>query len=210
MGRKLHTKYSTTLIFFSFFTISSGQNNSLDVETDPVKKSMIYIIFSVGVLILAGAIFVLYFWWHLGDNRGYAPDQPFSFSHKIHAGDNGVPCMYCHFGAYQSKHATVPPLNVCMNCHKVVKTDSPKIQQLKEKYENGETIEWIKIHDMPDFVVFNHKRHILKGVECKECHGPVETMDTVRQIQKLEMGFCISCHRQEKYKAPTDCYTCHN
>ena len=162
----------------------------------------------VGVVLLSGVAVALNSWWHLGDNRGYSPEQPIPFSHKLHAGDNKIPCMYCHSNADKSRHATVPSMNVCMNCHKVVKTDSPLIQKLTELYKNNQTFEWTKVHDLPDFVFFNHKRHILKGIACQECHGPVQTMDRIEQGLKLEMGFCISCHR--KNKVSTNCDTCHH
>ena len=159
-----------------------------------------------GFLAIAGG--VAHFWWHLGDNRGFSPDQPIPFSHKLHAGDNKIPCQYCHYNADKSRYATVPSTNICMNCHKVVRTDSPLIQQVKEKYDKGEPLEWIKVHDMPDFVYFNHKRHIAKNIECQKCHGPVETMVQVEQVQKMEMGFCVECHRKEK--ASITCDTCHH
>lgn len=167
------------------------------------------------------------------DNRGYAPDQPIPFSHKKHAGQFNIPCMYCHSGIEKSKHATVPSVNVCMNCHSVVKPDSPHIQKLKAYYnEKKEPIEWVKVHNLPDFVNFNHKRHIAKGVSCETCHGDVKKMDIVRQDKSLLMGWCMDCHRGKTAPphltakataegnpatgvpphgvAPTSCYTCHH
>jgi hypothetical protein len=149
---------------------------------------------AVLVLIPVGA--VLYGLATAGDNRGYAPDQPIPFSHRIHAADNGIPCMYCHSNVEKSKHATVPAMNVCMNCHSVVKPDSPYIQRLKMLYgEKKEQFQWIKVHNLPDFVNFSHKRHVLKGVACETCHGDVKHMDVVRQEHTLDMGFCLDCHR---------------
>jgi hypothetical protein len=130
-------------------------------------------------------------------NQGYMPEQPIPFSHKIHAGDNKIACLYCHSGAERSKHATVPAVNVCMNCHSVVKTDSPHIQKLRKHFEEGKPIEWVRIHEVPDFVYFPHKRHVTKGVSCETCHGDVKTMDKVYQAQPLTMGWCIQCHRGE-------------
>ena len=143
----------------------------------------------------------------IGDNTGYAPKQPIPFSHKLHAGDNQIPCQYCHVGVDKSKHAVVPPMNVCMNCHQVVKLDSPYIQKLREMYENGEAIEWIKVHDLPDHVRFTHERHIAAGLDCTQCHGDVGNMERVEQVETLQMGFCIDCHR--KKDAPTHCESCH-
>lgn len=147
----------------------------------------------------------------LGDNVGYSPVQPIPFSHKGHAGEFNIPCLYCHASATKSKHATVPAMNVCMNCHSVVAGESPHIQRLKEMVAKGEEIEWIRIHDLPDFVYFNHKRHIAAGISCETCHGPVQDMKRVKQVAPLTMGWCVECHRANKEKgAKVDCNVCHN
>lgn len=159
---------------------------------------------------------------------GYAPKQPIPFSHKLHAGENKIPCLYCHVGADKSKHASVPSMNVCMNCHNQVKTDSPLIQQVAAAYNEGRAIEWVRIHELPDFVHFPHNRHISAGVSCQTCHGNVQAMDVVAQENTLSMGWCMDCHRGKttprgvlasKYPnhpdprglpvAPTECSTCH-
>lgn len=128
-------------------------------------------------------------------NQGYAPEQPIPFSHKIHAGTHKIACTYCHTGADKSRHATVPAMNVCMNCHTVVKTESPHIQKLHQYYEEGRPIEWVRIHNLPDFAYFSHKRHVAKGVSCETCHGDVKGMDRVSQEAPLTMGWCLDCHR---------------
>lgn len=161
-----------------------------------------------GIIFLSGAAMVLTFWRNVGINLGYAPTQPIPFSHKRHAGDNNIPCMYCHSNADKSRHATVPSMNVCMNCHQVVKTDSPLIKQVTQHYKENKPIEWVKVHDVPDFVFFDHKRHVKKGIACQTCHGPVETMAVIEQVETLNMGFCVNCHRANG--APQDCYTCHH
>lgn len=138
---------------------------------------------------------------------GYAPEQPIPFNHKKHAGDNHIPCLYCHAQADNSRHATVPSMNICMNCHSVVRTDSPLIQKLTETYKSGEAFEWVKVHDLPDFVYFSHKRHLAKEIDCAECHGDVASMTRIKQVKPLNMGFCVDCHR--KKEAPQDCYVCH-
>jgi len=169
-----------------------------------------------GLIALVVVGLVLNFWWNLGNNTGYSPEQPIPFSHKIHAGDNKIPCLYCHAEATLSRHATVPSLNVCMNCHGVVKTDSPFIQELTKKYKEGKPIEWVRVHDLPDHVYFSHKRHLAKNIKCEACHGDVAQMDRIFQKETLLMGFCVNCHRTNKgptgedQKGPTDCYTCHN
>ncbi len=142
------------------------------------------------------------------DHVGYKPDQPIPFSHKLHAGKRQIPCQYCHSSARRSITSGIPPLNTCMGCHRFVKTDSPHIKKITEKYEKNEPMEWVKVHDLPDFVRFSHQIHV-KGakLQCQECHGPVEEMDTVEQIAPLQMGWCLDCHR--KKDANIDCLTCH-
>jgi hypothetical protein len=142
------------------------------------------------------------------DNVGYHPDQPIKgFSHKVHAEQKKIPCEYCHSSARRSAVAGIPPMNTCMGCHKIVRTDAPDIKLLTEKYEKNEPIEWTKVHDLPDFVRFTHKRHVQSGLDCAECHGDVKTMDTVQQVAPLQMGWCVDCHKQKG--APTACFTCH-
>ncbi len=161
-------------------------------------------------------------------NQGYAPEQPIPFSHKRHAGINKIACAYCHSGVERSRHATIPSTAVCMNCHTVVKVDSPHIQKLHQIYREGKTFEWVRVHELPDYVYFPHKRHIAKGVACETCHGDVKQMDRIVQHAPLTMGWCLDCHRgvttpkQVLAKiypgmknphgavAATNCTTCHN
>jgi len=187
------------------------------------RKIAIAVIAVVGVLVLAGVAE----FFPSASNEGYAPEQPIPFSHRLHAGDNKIPCAYCHIGVEKSRHATIPPLNVCMNCHRAVKTDSPWIQQITAAYNEGRPIEWIRVHELPDFVYFPHKRHVQKGVACETCHGDVKGMDRIVQHAPLTMGWCIECHRGQTTPrnvltkvypgiknphgpvAPTNCSTCH-
>ncbi len=140
----------------------------------------------------------------VGSNQGYEPDQPIAYSHKVHAGDNKIPCLYCHFGAEQGRHAGIPPANVCMNCHSKIKKDSPEIVKLREAIDKNQPIDWIKVHRLPDFAYFNHSQHVTANVPCQECHGPVETMTRMRQDQPLTMGWCISCHRERGIMPPEE------
>lgn len=144
-----------------------------------------------------------------GYNIGYEPDQPIPFSHQQHAGDLKIDCKYCHTSTEVSRHASVPSGNICMNCHMVVKMDSPWIQQVSEKYNSGESIHWEKVHLLPDHVKFNHAAHVRAGKDCTECHGNVEQMEVVEQYNSLSMGWCVSCHRKPENNAPTNCGTCH-
>jgi len=132
----------------------------------------------------------------VGVHQGYAPEQPIAFSHKLHAGDNQIACLYCHFAATKSRHAGIPPANVCMNCHGILRKETAELAKLKEAVAQGRPIEWIKVHNLPDFVYFNHSQHVLSSVACRDCHGPVETMARVRQEKPLTMGWCLDCHRQ--------------
>lgn len=145
----------------------------------------------------------------IGYNQGYQPKQPIPYDHSLHAGQYKIDCLYCHANADKSKHASVPSLNICMNCHASVKVDSPHIKKLRDAYDNGGSVEWVKIHMLPDFVHFNHKRHVQKGVACQTCHGPIETMKEVYQHSELSMGWCVNCHRKPENNAPVSCSTCH-
>lgn len=162
-----------------------------------------------GVVVIGAGGWLVSTAWRIGDNRAYAPEQPIPFSHRLHAGELQIPCAYCHVGVEKSKHAVVPAENICMNCHRVVKTDSPWIQKLTDYYNRGESIPWIKVHDIPDHARFTHARHIAKGIACEACHGDVKHMDRIEQVKTLQMGFCIDCHRQAEIHASVNCQSCH-
>lgn len=128
---------------------------------------------------------------------GYAPLQPINFSHKVHAGDNEISCMYCHYGVDKGIHGTIPPVNLCLNCHTHVANQSIEVQKVYEAIEERRSIEWEKVHHFPDHARFNHSVHINSGlVSCTDCHGAVEEMDVVMQVETMGMGFCLECHRQ--------------
>jgi hypothetical protein len=136
----------------------------------------------------------------LGRTQDYAPDQPIKFSHLIHSGENEIDCKYCHFTADYSQSANIPSNNVCLNCHNVVRTGtnsgSFEINKIHKAVATGQPIEWIRIHKLPDHSVFNHAQHVNAGqLDCAECHGEVETMHIVRQVEDLSMGWCLDCHR---------------
>jgi hypothetical protein len=155
-----------------------------------------------------------------GYNKGYMPEQPIPYNHVQHAGDYKIPCLYCHTHADKSKHASVPTLNVCMNCHKSVGVNLPNIKKLTEAYNNGVSIPWVKVHMLPDFVHFPHNLHINKLAggskepeavkqACFQCHGKVDTMVEVYQAEDLSMGWCLDCHRKPESNAPQNCSACH-
>lgn len=140
-------------------------------------------------------------------NAGYAPEQPIPFSHRLHAGNNHIPCLYCHYNAERSSFANVPAMDICMGCHSTVAIDKDNIKKITELYEAGKSVEWTRIHRLPDFVHFDHSRHLAAGFACQRCHGEIEKMTVVRQAESLNMGWCVDCHRHNN--ASDNCNTCH-
>jgi hypothetical protein len=126
---------------------------------------------------------------------GYQPEQPVAFSHKLHAGDMGMDCRYCHNTVERAAHAAVPPQQTCMNCHVNVQAESPRLTLVRDTYESGEAIEWVRVHMLPDYSYFNHSVHLSAGVGCASCHGRIDQMEIVYQAQPLSMGWCLDCHR---------------
>lgn len=144
--------------------------------------------------------------------RGYKPEQPIAFSHITHVQDNKMECQYCHWTVDKSSFAAIPEVETCIGCHNMLvpgRTEEQKkeIAKLKEYWANGEQIPWEKVHVMPDYVRFNHKRHVKAGVGCQECHGQVPAMEVVERVSSMKMGWCIDCHRVQG--SSIDCYTCH-
>ena len=135
---------------------------------------------------------------------GYRPQQPVPFDHSVHVKTLAIPCVYCHTSVERSAHSTVPPTQTCMNCHVIVKRESPKLKLVRESIEKNTAIPWIRIHRLPDFVFFNHSRHINAGIDCASCHGEVERQAVIVQKKPLTMGWCLDCHRSpEKYSIRT-------
>jgi len=136
---------------------------------------------------------------------GYQPEQPVAYSHRLHAGELGIDCRYCHTGVDKGASATLPPTQTCMNCHSTIKTESEKLALVRESYATGMPIEWVRIHDLPDFVYFNHSAHVTRGIGCESCHGRIDEMEVVFQAEGLNMGWCLGCHRDpEAYLRPVD------
>ena len=188
--------------------------------------------------------------WRLtGDHRGYAPAQPIAYSHRLHAGELGIDCMFCHSSAEHGRHAGIPSADVCLKCHKYVTSSydllrqeltradkeqrkpniiisenlkplyaALKLDDPKQPVTNLQAgIAWSRVHNLPDYVAFDHRAHVSAGVSCQACHGPVEAMERVRQIEDLSMGWCVNCHRDatkhgiqgKRVHASIDCSTCH-
>ena len=131
----------------------------------------------------------------LTTRQGIPREQPIPFSHKIHAGDLKMDCRYCHTAVEDSSFAAIPTTETCMKCHSVVKKDSPLIAPLIQSMETGMPIEWIRVHDLPDHVYFDHSIHVAKGISCKTCHGQIDQMETVERRNTLLMQWCLQCHK---------------
>jgi hypothetical protein len=189
--------------------------------------------------------------WRLPDNqRGYSPEQPIAYSHRLHAGELGIHCQFCHTGAETGRYAGVPAADVCLKCHRYVTASfaalqaeaeqasserrkpapvtSPELEKLYRALALGAdrkpdpavtpvSIPWVRVHNLPDYAVFDHRAHVSAGVTCQRCHGPVESMERMRQEESLSMGWCVNCHREvnrtgingRKVNASLDCTACH-
>lgn len=196
-------------------------------EPVPFYRNKVYIALGALLFFVVGGYYVTKGAIGLGRQKGYQPKQPIYYSHKVHAGINQINCLYCHGSAWDSRHAAVPAVNICMNCHKAINeyTKGPKLYDEKGNEINGtheieklykyagfdpknpskwdpskaKPVEWVRIHNLPDHVYFNHSQHIRAGkVQCQSCHGEITAMDEVKQVAELSMGWCINCHRNTK------------
>lgn len=180
------------------------------------NKKLVFFIILCGTLAMGSWGWVTL--WNTNVHTGYQPVQPIKYSHELHAGTMKIDCQYCHSGAYKSKNASIPSLNVCMNCHKVVKTESPEIHKIydalgydpkTQKYDStaAKPIQWIRIHNLPDLAYFNHSQHVkVGGIKCQTCHGPVQTMKEVYQYSPLTMKWCIQCHKRTEVNGKGNAY----
>ncbi len=159
------------------------------------KTPILVLALVTGGAVTAGAA-ITYYGTDKHFSVGYQPTQPIDYSHKLHAGDMGMDCRYCHVNVEKGPAATVPPTQTCMNCHWKVKTDSLKLLPLRESFASGTALPWIRVHKLPDYVYFDHSAHVTAGVGCSSCHGRVDQMPKVTQVQPLSMGWCLDCHRQ--------------
>ena len=151
----------------------------------------------VGGVLLGGGVVtgVTYYFTPKYTRVGYQPVQPVSFSHKIHSGELGIDCRYCHNMVEDSWFSNIPAADTCMKCHSTVLADDPRLAPVRESFETGKPIPWVQIHKTPDYVYFNHAVHVTRGISCVKCHGRVEQMDEVRHDKPLSMAFCLECHR---------------
>jgi len=161
----------------------------------------------IGIIIILNTLVfgVWYFFSPEFTHVGYAPEQPVPFSHQVHAGQLGLDCQYCHNQVTESRYANIPATQTCMNCHNQIQTDSEDLAPVRDSWETGEPIEWIRVHMLPDFAYFNHAAHVNVGVGCESCHGRVDRMEVVFQAESLSMSWCLDCHREpEKHIRPVE------
>ncbi|MCE1165462.1 MAG: cytochrome c family protein [Bacteroidetes bacterium] len=176
------------------------------------------------ILFVVIAVFAVTYYSTYAERNGigYSPEQPVKFSHKLHAGSMQIDCKYCHTGVDKSRNASIPSVDICMNCHTLARKDRPEIQKLTDYYEKNRPLEWKRIHKVPDFVYFNHSAHVNKGIDCANCHGDVKQMEVVGQVNSFTMGACLACHRKPETKisnyeeikgslkkGPEYCVACH-
>ncbi len=159
---------------------------------------------SLLILALLGTSVLLYFFYY---QSRIGPEQPVPFSHRVHVNEKHISCFFCHEGAVNSARAGIPPLETCMLCHSRIIIHHPEIENLRAHYEANTPVEWKKIYDLPDFAFFNHSVHMYRKIDCSRCHGNVNDMDRIEQVQEFKMNFCIDCHRENS--ATTECFTCH-
>jgi len=222
------------LLVYILTSIKNKLKTQLNQPTETLSESIInpgkiFLSESRNIVILGFIVFIVVMKFTfdtlmgIGVTTNYQPEQPIAFSHKIHAGDNGIDCNYCHSSARNSKTSGIPSANVCMNCHANITsgTNTGKIEIQKiydaigynpdtreyiEDYEQ-KPIQWVRIHNLPDLAYFNHSQHVsVGGIECQECHGPVQEMDVVYQHSELTMGWCVNCHRETQMKMEGNAY----
>jgi hypothetical protein len=166
----------------------------------------------ISVLVLVAAAVSLY-GYRLGFHAPAGPEEPIPFSHRVHAGDKRISCLFCHDTAAGQANAGMPPLETCMLCHTRIIVNFPPIRFLRDRYYGRQPVYWKRTawagggNLFPDFVYFNHSVHLNRSIDCGHCHGPVDAMDRIVPIQDLNMGFCVTCHKH--YNATHDCFTCH-
>ena len=225
------------VLIFVLTSVKNSLKESLGQDTESVPETLfaqyrlfisnnINVVFVCTVFVVILLKFTYDAMMGIGVTTNYMPSQPIEFSHKIHAGQNGIDCNYCHTSARKSKHSGIPSADLCMNCHTYINegtlTGKAEIQKIYdaigfdsdsrtyiEGYEQ-KPIEWVRIHNLPDHAYFNHSQHVVTGgLECQDCHGPVEEMDVLYQYSELTMGWCIDCHRETEVKMEGNNYYTH-
>jgi hypothetical protein len=174
--------------------------NIFPKATNLIVLKAMFVLSIVGGLATAG---VWYYFTPKYSRVGYQPVQPVYFDHKLHVGQLGMDCRYCHSFVEVSGHSNYPSTQTCMNCHRDVDKNNPKLQPVRDSWASGKPIEWVKIHNVPDYAYFNHSAHVNRGVSCVTCHGQVNQMNVVWHDKSQSMGWCLNCHRNpQEYLRP--------
>lgn len=161
-------------------------------QSDRILRTVFVV---VGLGVIGGASTLYYATLPTTLEPGYQPQQPVPYSHKLHAGNLGMDCTYCHTSVLKAAYASIPPTQTCMNCHSKVKEKSVVLEPIRASWASGESVPWVKVHRLPDYVFFNHSAHTTAGVSCVSCHGRIDQMVEVKQVQTLAMSWCLECHR---------------
>ena len=166
----------------------------------PQWANKVPLILGVGAVVFAlFATFGIWYWFSPSfTDAGYRPEQPVPFSHKLHAGDLQVSCLYCHGNVERAAVASVPPVQLCMNCHTLVARDKASLEPVRSSASSGQPLMWVRVHKIPDYAYFPHAPHLRAGVGCSSCHGNVKAMERIQQVQPLSMAWCLDCHRNPK------------
>ena len=165
-----------------------------------MKKSLLDHIIKVRIPLILFVVILAFTFTYFATSAtrlgvGYQPEQPIHYSHELHAGQLEIDCQYCHIGADKGRHAVIPAMSICMNCHNYAVVDTAEVVKFKKYVESGNPVPWKRIHKLPEHVYFSHSAHVNEGIDCTNCHGPIEKMEVVEQVKPWAMGDCLSCHR---------------
>lgn len=171
--------------------------NERDMQIFPRSLNLLPLVAAVALAVGGGVVtfIVAYYFSFWNVQVGYAPTQPVPFSHRLHAGQLGMDCRYCHANVERSGEAMIPPTQTCMGCHAVVRPESAALEPVRESWQSGEPIEWVRVHNLPDHAYFDHSVHLSAGVGCASCHGRIDQMEVVTLQSPLSMSWCLDCHR---------------
>jgi len=171
------------------------------------SMNVVPLLLAAGLVLCCGITFAGVWYWFSPSytDVGYRPRQPVPYSHAMHSGTHALDCRYCHSSVEVSPVANIPPTQICMNCHKTVNRDSELLAPIRESAATGKRMRWVRVHSLPDYTFFDHSVHLNAGVGCAACHGAVQTMEVIQQVEPLSMSWCLDCHRNpDPYLRPLD------
>lgn len=183
------------ILFITYHTLTFKGGSVGNVFPKWTNKIPLMIAVVVPVVAIALTGLVWYTFSPKFTDVGYTPTQPVPFSHKLHAGDLGMDCRYCHTTVEKTAYAAIPSTEICMNCHKIILPESLKLSRIRESFDSNKPLEWVNVHLLPKYAAFDHSAHVSAGVSCVSCHGRVDQMIEVGQVATLSMGWCLECHR---------------